>query len=236
MIILNCEQRSPAWHAARLGIPTASSFSRIVTSQGELSKQAPAYMLQLVAEWATGNPEPGYQSEAMIRGAALEPEALAYYEREMNRTVERVGFVYLDELRLVGGSPDGMGVELKCPSLDVFRRYQEAEQVPTAHLAQIQGLIWLTGARSWDWQAYYRDDEGQMRDAIIITVPRDDGFIEQLESTVDSFIAEMLKQRALLSCALRAPARRRLKARRLTDRQQAMRLRYSTGATVRARR
>jgi hypothetical protein len=223
LIIVNCEQRSAEWHQARLGIPTASAFSRIVTSQGELSKSAPAYMLELVSDWLAGRAEPGYQSDAMRRGSELEPEALAYYEREMNCTVERVGFVYLDERRLVGGSPDGMGVEIKCPSLDVFRRYQEAEQVPTAHLAQIQGLIWLTGRASWDWEAYYSDDAGVMIDAIIHTVERDEGFIECLARAIDAFTVEMLKQRF----AAGAPGRKRAKARRLTDRQAAMRLRWS---------
>ena len=37
MIILDVEQGSRAWIEARLGIPTASEFSRIVTPGGKLS-------------------------------------------------------------------------------------------------------------------------------------------------------------------------------------------------------
>ena len=40
MIILDCEQGSRAWEEARLGIPTASCFARIVTPGGKLSKSS----------------------------------------------------------------------------------------------------------------------------------------------------------------------------------------------------
>ena len=43
MIILECEQRTPEWYAARVGKPTASGFSKIVTSTGERSKSREGY-------------------------------------------------------------------------------------------------------------------------------------------------------------------------------------------------
>ena len=39
MIVHPCQQGTVEWTEARLGIPTASEFSRIVTATGKLSKQ-----------------------------------------------------------------------------------------------------------------------------------------------------------------------------------------------------
>ena len=41
---------------ARLGIPTASQFSRIVTPTGKLSSTRRKYMGELLEEWISGEP------------------------------------------------------------------------------------------------------------------------------------------------------------------------------------
>ena len=40
----------------RLGIPTASQFSRIVTPTGQLSKARDGYLAELLCEWVMGEP------------------------------------------------------------------------------------------------------------------------------------------------------------------------------------
>ncbi len=231
MIIVDCEQRSPAWHQARLGIPTASSFSKIVTSQGELSKQASRYLLQLVREWSTGRAEPGFVSYWMERGAALEEEAMAYYALKTGRSATRVGLVYKDARRLVACSPDGLflgeesGGEIKCPSPKVHLQYLERQEMPTAHVAQVQGQMWITGAATWTWVSYHPEYP-----CVMLTIARDEGFIERLEIAINAFIAEMLKQRERLLPARRRPTRRQ----RLATRQTEMRVRQgSPGRTGR---
>lgn len=222
MIISTVIQRSPEWHQARLGMPTASGLSRIVTSRGELSKQAPKYMLQLLEEWFTGRAIRTFVSYWMERGAALEPEALAYYELKTGRTVDRVGFVYRDQRQLVGCSPDGLflsadtGIEVKCPSPKVHKRYLEGGRMPTEHTQQVQGQMWICGAQQWDWMSYHPD-----MDALILTIKRDEAFIAKLELTVNCFIAEMLKRRERMLPARPRPTRRE----RLTSKQAAMRQR-----------
>jgi len=54
MITLDIEQGTEEWSKARLGIPTASCFDKLVTTKGEPSKQAQKYMWQLAAEKITG--------------------------------------------------------------------------------------------------------------------------------------------------------------------------------------
>ena len=56
MRVIDCEQGSREWVEARLGIPTASAFKRIVTSTGKLSAQRERYQAELLAEWVYGEP------------------------------------------------------------------------------------------------------------------------------------------------------------------------------------
>ena len=49
MIPLDVEQGSRAWIEARLGIPTASEFSRIVTPGGKLSASRDEYAGKLIS-------------------------------------------------------------------------------------------------------------------------------------------------------------------------------------------
>jgi len=56
IIEYDIEQGSERWLQARLGIPTASAFDKIVTSTGKASTQSNAYMNKLLAEWLTGRP------------------------------------------------------------------------------------------------------------------------------------------------------------------------------------
>ena len=71
MRICEHEQGSPEWFAARLGVPSASMFAKIVTTKGVWSTQADSYINQLVAEQLTGEREEVYQSHHMLRGIEL---------------------------------------------------------------------------------------------------------------------------------------------------------------------
>ena len=50
MIILDHEQGSEEWLAARLGKPSASSFSKLITQTGKPSSSADGYINELIAE------------------------------------------------------------------------------------------------------------------------------------------------------------------------------------------
>src|SRR5579862_3154114 len=93
MKVLTVTQRSPEWHAARVGIPTASEFHRIVTPvKGDLAKAHAKYAHELVAETLLGRAverAPG-TPWAMARGRAFEPLAMEEYERTQKVTVDRV--------------------------------------------------------------------------------------------------------------------------------------------------
>ena len=50
MIIIDCEQGTEEWFEARMGVPSASNFSRICTTTGKWSAQADSYINELAAE------------------------------------------------------------------------------------------------------------------------------------------------------------------------------------------
>ena len=109
MIILDCEQGTQAWTEARLGIPTASEFSRIVTPTGKLSAARDGYMAELLAEWALGQPVSEFMgTDWTERGHMLEDAAREYYGVIRDVEPRTVGFLYRDESRTCGASPDSL--------------------------------------------------------------------------------------------------------------------------------
>ena len=107
------QQRSAAWVRARLAIPTASDFHKILTAGGKDGKdpkpstQAEAYMDRLLAEYVLGEPleEESFQSPWMELGCEIEPEAVKAFEFQTGYTTKEVGFVTTDD-GLIGASPD----------------------------------------------------------------------------------------------------------------------------------
>ena len=82
MIELSHKQGSEDWHKARLGIPTASCFDRLVTpKKGEPSAQRINYMAELIAEKKLNRPDYDFINEFMERGKELEPQALEGYQK-----------------------------------------------------------------------------------------------------------------------------------------------------------
>lgn len=195
LITLDCEQGSEAWRQARLGIPTASQYKRIMTNTGAASEQATAYLAELIAERITGQPADGYTSDDMTRGSELEPQARAAYEFATGNSVQQVGGVYLDDSRSIMASPDGLmpelrrGLEIKCPKLSTHIRYILDGVMPREYRLQVQGGMLVTGYDSWDFVSYHPDYTPQT--TWILTVRRDDNIIAALEQHLRAFVARL---------------------------------------------
>ena len=106
-IYLDVEQGSRAWIEARLGIPTASNFKRLLTPAGKLSKSTGPYMAELLSEHYTGEPWSDFENEWTEWGKKHEDDARSWYEFETDckEEIRSIGFVYRDEMRMVGGEP-----------------------------------------------------------------------------------------------------------------------------------
>lgn len=190
MIIIECEQGTPEWHASRCGKPTASGFDKLITTTSKQSTQRTKYMYQLAGERVCGIPEETYQSAAMARGTATEEEARRFYEFTTGESVRKVGFCVSDCGRY-GASPDGLvgedGVlEIKCPSLAVHVGYLLDGKVPTDYFQQTQGQLYVTGRKWSDFISYYPG----LRPLLIRVTP-DGAFHRALESELNGFCAEL---------------------------------------------
>lgn len=190
MIILDCEQGSETWFSARAGIPTASGFSKIVTTKGAPSKQAEKYMLRLAGERILGKPEETFQSSAMQRGVELEEEAREYFEFTQGVEVQQVGLCYKDETRSVSCSPDGLleesGLEIKCPLISTHIGYILKGKLPTDYFCQVQGSMYVTGFDSWWFLSYYPG-----LDPLLLKIERDPIFIGKLHGAIQKFNEEL---------------------------------------------
>ena len=197
MRVINVEQGSREWVEARLGIPTASAFKRIVTSTGKLSAQRDAYQAELLSEWVFGEPAKDFDTTWTERGKVLEPDARRYYSFHTDTEARTVGFCLRDD-SIAGASPDGLVgddglLELKCPREDTHLLYLSRGVLPTDYKAQVQGQLWVTG-RAWaDFMSYCPE-----LPPFLIRVEPDRKFQSALDDHMPTFHAELMAGRARL--------------------------------------
>jgi hypothetical protein len=203
MRIVDCVQGTDAWLTARLGIPTASEFSRIITAvKGDLSKSARKYAHELVAETLLGRPllDTGANTFAMQRGRDLEPHAAAQYELTTNTQTLPVGFVTTNDGR-IGCSPDRLvvgvrrAVEIKC-RLDAGHMSLWIDGADDDHKQQAQGILAVAELESLDLYGWHPE-----LPPITIRIERDEPYIAKMERALREFLEmrdEMLA-RALAS-------------------------------------
>lgn len=190
MKIIEAEQRSNEWFKARLGIPTASCFSHIITTLGKPSTQRTKYMYKLAGERVAQSSEEGYQNAAMLRGIELEEEARKFYELTSNAQVKQVGFC-LSDCGRYGASPDGLvedkgQIEIKCPSLAVHVSYLMDGSLPSDYFQQTQGQLLVTGREWSDFISYYPGIK-----PLKVRVQREEKFLKCLESELNMFCDEL---------------------------------------------
>lgn len=184
------EQGTPEWLALRAGIPTASRFADVMAKGRGKSPSLTRrrYMLTLIGERLTGNIEDGYSNAHMERGTLLEPEARQLYELVTDNHVQQVGFIRRGN---VGASPDGLVgdegmIEIKCK---IAHRHLDAlldNEMPSEHVAQVQGQLWVSG-RGWcDFMSYCPG-----LPPLILRVERDEKRIAEIKIAVEEFNEEL---------------------------------------------
>lgn len=193
MIVVECCQGTPEWHQARLGIPTASCFDKILTPTGKPSAQAEAYAHTLLAEILTGEAQGWGGNGWTDRGKELEGEAREYYEFATGQPVEQVGFCLRDDRR-VGCSPDGLVgdsglIEIKCPAPHTHVKYLLDGKAPTDYLAQIQGELYVTGREWCDFLSYHPE-----MPKLLVRVERNPAYQRLLEEELGKFMEALTKK------------------------------------------
>lgn len=201
LIFVDVQQGTPEWLAVRAGVFTASEFDRVITPKTlKQSAQLPGYIARLAAEWMMGHPDETVQTAWMGWGLMYEDEARRWYHLEKGIDTERPGFIFMDDRRVIGCSPDSMGLEIKCPSPAVHVRYLLDGVLPAEYICQVQGLMYVTGAEEWDFLSYHPD-----LPPFLLRVERDPVFCarlgEELEAAVEMLEKDKKRLARLAECS-----------------------------------
>ena len=196
--IVECEQRTPEWFAARAGRLTASAAKDMLATikSGEAAARRDL-RARLVVERLTGTPqEHEYVNDAMQWGIDHEAEALAAYVALTGNLASSVGFLAHHEL-MAGGSPDGVIgdfdglLELKCPKSATHWNYLRNEtSAPREHFAQVLHMLWLTGVQYVDFLSFDPRFPPKLR-TYYARVTRDERAIEKYDADARAFLAEV---------------------------------------------
>jgi hypothetical protein len=193
------EQRSDEWFAERAGKITASRMHDVMVERergefksgprkGQPKPQAlalVAYAHQLAAERLTQKPRKQIKAAALQWGRDVEPAAVAAYQAETGVIIEQCGFIQHPTHEFIGASPDFLvgadgGGEIKSPESSEVHLETLLSGLPSEHIEQIQGGLWVTGRKWWDFVSYHPDFPEEHR-LYIQRVSRDDEYISRLE-------------------------------------------------------
>lgn len=194
--MIDLEQGSPEWFAARLGNVTASRVCDVVarTKSGWGASRA-NYMAQLIAERLTGKSQESFQSAEMRWGNEVEPQARRHYTFLVDEPVAPVGYVRHPSIGDTGASPDSFVghnglLEIKCPNTATHIETLEGRAVPGKYATQMQWQMACTGRQWCDFVSFDPRMPVDMQ-MFMVRVGRDVGRIAELEREVIVFLAEL---------------------------------------------
>ena len=202
MVIIECEQGSSDWLAARVGVITASRFKdacdRLKVKKDQAIGDPSAKMIGYAAEVALERvsavaADQGFVTWQMRRGTELEPHARTGYEAITGNMATEAGIVLTDD-RMFGYSTDGFIerdgiIEIKCPASPekIIAMWRDGDLSEYIH--QIQGGLWITGRLWCDFIMYAPQLETVGKHLFVKRVERDESFIECLEKDLMVFAA-----------------------------------------------
>lgn len=182
-------QGSPEWHAKRCGRITASRFKSVMALGKKDKKplqERDDYLAELVLERLTGKSIGIPMTPPMLYGKDVEPHARAAYEAARGVLVRQVDFIIHPEHPFVGASPDGLvdadgGMEAKCPWNPIIHMRTLINGMPDEHIPQVQGNLWVTGRKWWDFISYDPRQIPELR-LYVQRIERDAGYIASLQA------------------------------------------------------
>jgi hypothetical protein len=194
--IIRCDQGSPEWFAARLGIPTASMFGTVMAegrTKGSPSLTRAKYMRELVGERITGVANEGFNNAHMERGKAQEASARKLYSFLKDESLEQVGFIRNGD---TGCSPDSLAgkkgmAEFKSALPHILIDVLQADRVPPEHIPQCQGNLWVA-EREWiDLGIFW-----PKMPMFVKRIFRDEPYIKEMAKAVSLFNEELAELEA----------------------------------------
>jgi hypothetical protein len=217
------EQRTEEWFDARAGRITASRMCDVMAfsdggvylsgkRKGQTKEVRPLkartdYIHQLAAERLTNKPRKQVKAWALQWGRDMEPAAVTAYEAETGFIVTPAGFVTHPLYDFIGASPDltieeDGGGEIKCPESSEVHLATLVTGLPEEHIEQIQGGLWVTHRKWWDFISYHPDFPPALR-LYVQRVYRDEEYIAKLtdaclslESEVQAIVTQLQQKAA----------------------------------------
>ncbi len=194
------EQRTEEWFDARAGRITASMMNVVMLERDRApfksgprkgQPKAPPkaltdYAHQLAAERLTKRPRKQARGAALDWGREMEAAAVAAYQAETGEIVTEAGFILHPAYDFIGASPDFLvgddgGGEIKSPESSEVHLETLLTGLPSEHVEQIQGGLWVTGRKWWDFVSFHPDFSPRLR-LYVQRVLRDDPYIQKLEA------------------------------------------------------
>jgi len=190
--IVQVQQGTDAWLKARMGIPTASQFDRILTAKTRKpSASANKYACELLAERVLGQPVDNATTEFMLRGTMMEEDAVRWYEFDRDVECAKVGFV-TDDTGRWGCSPDRFVGDDGMLEVKVLSAPNHMGSLlglfDDEYVSQCQGQLWVTG-RAWVDNLFYNPSMPSR----VVRFHRDEEHIDAVSVAVESF-AERLDE------------------------------------------
>lgn len=175
-------------------VPSSDIIKRALAGEkiGDWSDAAKDYAFRLAIERISGAPlDEGFETWAMRRGHELEPEARMEHEAHTGLLVEQAGFITTDD-GLFGASADGLiepngGSEYKCFIDPARLRPILLEGDITEVRDQAQGCMWIGGRQWWHVGLYCPALANAEKQFTMVETPRDDDFIEAMETDLLEF-------------------------------------------------
>ena len=178
--IITLIQGSPEWHVWRRTKITAS-MAGIIMGLSPFETPLALYNKILSGEEIPDN-------HHMRRGRETEPEARLWATERTGNLYEPVCAESI-ETPWMGCSLDGWcefaetkAVEIKCPDKSV-EQFALLDEIPATHLAQMQHQMYVMGLD----KMYYITYSKYSQDGVIITVNRDDLFIQKMIDALNAF-------------------------------------------------
>lgn len=146
------------------------------------------YMYKLIGERVTGKPVESANTWQMQRGHELEPVARELYSMQTDNESVICGFMTNHDC---GFSPDSLvgldgisEIKTKEPHLQAALLF--SNEVPSEHIAQVQGGLWISGREWCDFVSYCPG-----MPLFVKKVFRDESFIDNIAYRVNKFYTEL---------------------------------------------
>jgi len=170
------EQRSAEWFEGRARRITASRFGDVMAAP---TSDRHRDLLGRLVDGIRDVPMFEHEAEAVNgvapwhqHGRDWEGRARWMYEEREGLEVQEVGLLVHPRFPFVAGSPDGLvgdegGIEIKCHRSLAAYQASAAGGLPTVYVPQVQGYLWITGRKWWDYCNYFEVEREGKRTALM---------------------------------------------------------------------